>query len=313
MSKIRYSRWDGCPCRGGCTVTPSVHEEGITVPTPIDDLIVINPDELGPDPVPGMDLAVRLDVRWLEIRSAFGRNALLLRDEELQRIRGAADWRGLRVAALASPLFKWCRTGARPSCVDSFGFPLRVPTSVRWRHVERAIDVAGLLGTCLVRIFSHLRAAPALTESLITDPLLPRALAHARRRGVMLLVENEPVCTAATAGALLSLLERFEDKGLRLWLDLGNLQEVGDCTAAQVAALAPYVEYVHIKDYRWGGETRAFCPAGDGVVPYPMALGELGRHRPCVPYGIETHVRARPASAIAASVAYLRPLLRGTS
>ncbi len=283
------------------------------MPAPIDDLIVINPDELGQDPVPGMDLAVQLGVQWLEVRSAFGRNALLLHDDELRRIRLTAERRGLRVAALGSPLFKWCRTDASPCRVDSFGFPLRVPAGARWQHVERAIDVAGLLGAGVVRIFSYLRVQPELTESLVTDPLLPRALAHAGRCDVTLLLENEPVCTLASADVLLAVLDKFSDEGLRLWLDLGNLYEVGDCTGAKVAALAPYVDYVHVKDYRCIGGVRTFCPAGTGEVPYSTALTELRRHQACVPYGIETHVRKHPAEAVAASVAYLRPILRSAS
>ncbi|MFD0394198.1 hypothetical protein ACFQ3Z_25045 [Streptomyces nogalater] len=76
--------------------------------------LVLNPDELGPDLVLGMDLAMKLGIGHLEIRSAEGANAVTLPADRLRHIRALADERGLKVAALASPLWKWCRPEATP-------------------------------------------------------------------------------------------------------------------------------------------------------------------------------------------------------
>ena len=135
-----------------------------------------------------MDLAVRLGIEQLEIRSAYGRNALVLPDERLEQLRVLASERGLKVAALASPLWKWCRSGARPGRVDSFGFPVRVAAGDRPGWVERAVTVAGILRAPVIRVFSHLRAGE-LTESFIGDPLLLGASAG-----------SEPGWSAAAAG-----------------------------------------------------------------------------------------------------------------
>ncbi|MFJ5071302.1 hypothetical protein ACIQC7_33275 [Kitasatospora sp. NPDC088556] len=54
-------------------------------------MLVLNPDELGPDPVAGMDLAVKLGIAELEIRSAEGANALTLADERLRHIWSRSD------------------------------------------------------------------------------------------------------------------------------------------------------------------------------------------------------------------------------
>ncbi|MFE3629381.1 sugar phosphate isomerase/epimerase family protein [Streptomyces goshikiensis] len=274
--------------------------------------LVLNPDELGPDPAVGMDLAVKLGVGQLEIRSAEGANALTLPDESLRHIRALADERGLAVAALASPLWKWCRPQARPGRVDSFGFPTQVPPDERPGWVERAIKVAAILGAPVVRVFSHLRVEPEWTEQFAGDPLLARALDGANRAGVRLLLENEPVCTVATAEPLLEVLERYHRQGLGLWLDVANLHEVGQATPETVKALAPYVGYVHVKDYRpEPGGGRVFCPAGDGVVPYGEVLPLLHAAQPALPYALETHVRDTPAAALTTGAGFLRSAVPG--
>ncbi|AVH55549.1 MULTISPECIES: sugar phosphate isomerase/epimerase family protein [Streptomyces] len=274
------------------------------------EFIVLNPDELGQDPAVGMDLAVALGVRYLEIRTAYGANALMLDDGQLREVRRLADERGLQVTALASPLWKWCRPEAVPGKVDSFGFPTQVPAEDRERWVDRALAVADILGTGLVRVFSHLSVGNNLTESFVDDPLLTYALKHAERAGVRLLLENEPVCTVAEPTPLLDVLRPHT--GLGLWLDLGNLYEVGYGTAEAVEALAPYAEYVHIKDFvpRDDG-MKQFVAAGDGDVPYAELLPALHRVRPALPYALETHVHESPGGALTRGAAFLRASLPG--
>jgi len=269
--------------------------------------LVLNPDELGPDPTVGMDLAVALGIRELEIRTAWGRNALLLDDQQLDMIRRQAQERGLAVVALASPLWKWCQPESAPGRVDSFGFPTRVPHSERERWVDRAVEVAGLLGIERVRVFSHLRVEPDLTEDFATDPLLIRALRLAEQAGMQLLVENEPVCTTATTQAIAAVLERHADAGLRLWLDVANLHELGEDTLASVTALASFVNYVHVKDYIPAtGRRKAFCAVGTGVVPYHRVLPILADRAPEAPWALETHVRDNPRQALTDGAAFLR-------
>jgi sugar phosphate isomerase/epimerase len=279
----------------------------------VETTIVLNPDELGQDPAAGMDLAVELGITHLEIRTAYGANALVLEDEQLYRVRQLAQERGLRVAALASPLWKWCLPGAEPGKVDSFGFPTRIALNERAHWVDRALAVARILGTSRVRVFSHLRVGPHLTESLRGDPLLPYALEHAERAGVRLLLENEPVCTVAHLQPLLDVLQAHPRLGL--WLDLGNLFEVGQGTAETVRALAGRTEYVHIKDFRprrdEGAGDKEFVAAGTGYVPYRELLPVLAELRPGLLYGLETHVPDGPGTALAAGAAFLREVLPG--
>lgn len=275
--------------------------------------LVLNPDDLGQEPSAGMDLAVHLGISQLEVRTAWGQNALTLKDDRLRELREMAEARGLEVAALASPLWKWCRLGATPGQVDSFHFPTKVDPALRSLCVERALRVAELLGTGRVRVFSGLRVEGDLTEHLDGDPLLTQALEMAEQRGVRLLLENEPACTVSTQARLLEVLKRHGHQGLGLWLDLANLHEVGDGSPAAVRALAPYAEYVHIKDYRapTGGEGRTYVPAGTGEVPYTELLPELATARPGLPYALETRVQDKLAAALTEGSAYLRRELSG--
>ncbi|MEU3227442.1 sugar phosphate isomerase/epimerase family protein [Streptomyces sp. NPDC006976] len=272
-------------------------------------IAVLNPDELGQDPSVGMDLALAIGVRHLEIRTAHGSNALVLDDDQVRSIRQLADERGLRVAALASPLWKWCGPEATPGRVDSFGFPTQVPAEERVRWVDRALTVADILGTDRIRVFSHLSVGEQ-TETFRDDPLLSYALKAAERAGMRLLLENEPVCTIAEPTPLLDVLQAHPELGL--WLDLGNLFEVGHGTAEAVDALAPYTEYVHIKDYRPRDDgMKVFVAAGTGAVPYRELLPALHRARPGLPYALETHVRATPGEALTYGASFLRATIPG--
>ena len=252
-----------------------------------------------------------LGISHLEIRTAWGSNALMLADEQLRRIRRLAEERNLRVLSLASPLWKWCSPRATPGRVDSFNFPTRVPDEDRAGWVNRALVVADLLGTRFIRVFSHLTVADGLTETFADDPLLSYALERATDVGVRLLLENEPVCTVFETEPLLDVLRRHE--GLGLWLDLGNLHEVGQASVATVTALAPYVQYVHVKDFRGprADGWKDFVPAGSGDVPYDELIPALHSIRPQFPYALETHVCDTPAAALAKGAAYLRSAVPG--
>lgn len=275
--------------------------------------VVLNPDELGGDPIVGMDLALELGVTELEIRTAWGRNALLLEDSHLHEIRRHAEDRGLVVAALASPLWKWCRPEATPRQVDSFGFPTRVPVQARERWVRRAIEAAALLGTQRVRVFSHLRVDAELTEDFGSDPLLVWALSLARERGVRLLLENEPVCATAGTRAVTTVLAEHRAAGLGLWLDVANLHELGEDTVTSVTELASDVEYVHVKDYLpHSGGGKRFTAAGRGVVPYDHVLPILSQRAPGAPWALETHVHDSPRQALAEGAAFLRRAQTGS-
>lgn len=275
---------------------------------------MLNPDELGPDPTVGMNLAVALGIGALEIRTAWGRNAVQLEDAQVREIRRQADERGLAIAALASPLWKWCRPEATPGRVDSFDFPTRVPVGERERWVRRALEVAALLGTPRVRVFSHLRVEPELTEDFTADPLLGRALALARDAGVRLLLENEPVCTSSSPRAVAAVLTEHASAGLRLWLDVANLHELGEDTLAAVTELAAFVDYVHVKDYlpaEGRDRGKRFCAAGTGVVPYQQVLPILAAQAPAAPWALETHVRDTPRQALTDGARFLHQTQAG--
>jgi sugar phosphate isomerase/epimerase len=273
--------------------------------------LVLNPDELGPDPVAGLDLAVSLGITGVEIRTAWGANALMLDNDQLTHVARLVAERGLEVVALASPLWKWCRPDAAPGRVDSFGFPTRVPVASRQLWVRRAIEVADILGAHVVRIFSHLRVEDGMSEDFAGDPLLTVALRQARATGVRMLLENEPVCTLATAAAVARVLDRYSDQGLGLWLDVANLHQLGDASAEAVASLANWVGYVHVKDFHRTETGIVFCAAGTGEVPYGQVLGVLARGKPALPYALETHVRDSPAEALTAGAAFLRAAVPG--
>ena len=285
---------------------PQIASAESYTPKPTRLHLALNPDELGQDPLPGLRLANHLGLDGVEIRTCFGVNALLLPDHRVRELHHMVRDHGLVVAALASPLFKWSE-GEVSGGVDSFGFPTSVPRVLREGHIKRAMEVARILEAKVVRVFSNLAEKPGGIP-FQEDPLLLFTLRLAREAGVVVAVENEPVCTVCKSGDLLALLSCHGGHGLGLWLDVANLFEVGNASMETLAALAPFVRYVHVKDYAGTAAGKRFCPAGSGDVPYSALLPALFRQCPDVWYTLETHVRDDPTAALQEGTQYLRRL-----
>jgi sugar phosphate isomerase/epimerase len=127
----------------------------------------------------------------------------------------------------------------------------------------------------------------------------------ASRNNIVLALENEPVCVVSSFADIAETLGRKSQDGLQLWLDLGNLFEAEGNNLSRLTEIVPHAVYVQVKDYcrRDGG--KAFCPAGQGEVPYAEMLRVLfavGRPRTIA---VETHVLDEPAQAIRQSVEFL--------
>lgn len=263
--------------------------------------LVLNPDDLNQDsPAAGIALAVELRAR-LELRVVFGRNLLLLEDDEIAMLKSMLDASLIEVAAIASPLFKWssAREGQH-SRVDRFGFPTVVPEADEMAWVDRALDIASVLQVPLVRVFSGLRGA---SRTIPIEEVLLRSLSLAEARGIRLLLENEPVCSVATLEETARTLATMHPNGLGLWLDLANLHDLGEASSVAIERLGPFVEYLHLKDYQDVDDDRRYCALGAGSVPWDRLASNLRALRvPCL--AAETHARESREEVLRETLAY---------
>lgn len=262
-------------------------------------------DELKSSHDAALDFARAEALGTVELRSVDGRNILAMSDVEVAELAQHLRNRGLAVAGLASPLLKWPAPGriaAREG--DQFGF-VRAGRSLA-QLGRLTAERAHALGTRNVRIFTYLTHDNFQLEELF-DPL-DELLDLAEREDLVFHVENEPVCNIQRGTDLLALLRHYNHPRLRALLDIGNVYYAGvEPKAAELAAVMPYVDHMHFKDYA----DRRYVALGEGRIPYRELLSAClqASDDRALTMSVETHVPDDQPEATRRSLACLRALL----
>ena len=95
-------------------------------------------DEISPEPRVQLETLAAESIRYLELRSAWSVNVASLTDAEVASFRRETDDAGVRVSAIGSPIGK---------------IGIGEPLGPELERMRRIADVAGLLGTTIVRVF----------------------------------------------------------------------------------------------------------------------------------------------------------------
>ncbi|MYS75824.1 TIM barrel protein, partial [Streptomyces sp. SID5926] len=148
---------------------------------------------------------------------------------------------------------------------------------IRPDHLLRYLDLAGELGVTLVR--SMLNTADHRPDTTEAVTLLKEAVPRYAAAGVTLGLETyEQVAT----DDLVSVVRAVDDPHLGIVLDPGNSVARLERPADVVAATAPYVVNIHVKDFAftrrdgWVGFTYAGCPLGEGLLDYDAMIAAVG-------------------------------------
>ncbi len=214
-------------------------------------------------------------VGLVELRSAWGTNVGEFDAGLCERAATVLRDFGIGVSAIGSPLGK---------------VPAAEPPQQEAPRLERCLDAAERLGTRLVRVFSYYVHGDY--ESL-RDTVLRRveSLAEtARRRDLVLVLENESWIYGDLPERCLDLLRSVDSPALRFAFDPANFVQCGADPMEAWPLLRPYVAHVHIKDAvpvdraglepypapvphdRLMGSVR---PAGEGAGRIPELVGAL--------------------------------------
>jgi L-ribulose-5-phosphate 3-epimerase len=230
--------------------------------------------------------------RWglplVEVRNVDGRNVTLLDEDALDDAAATVRENGLRVSAVASPVFK-SALDERPSATAAdFAVPGLVTVADNLALLERACVAAKRFDTRLVRIFTFFRVpwSEAVVEQVARH--VAEAAQVARHHDVVLAIENEPVCVVATGaelGRFMGRLDALLPDALRphvgaLW-DPGNALSAGETTPypdGYTPIPADRLVHVHLKDL--GSEPASFgtfVPLGRGRIDYRGQFRALAR------------------------------------
>ncbi|WP_369176019.1 sugar phosphate isomerase/epimerase family protein [Streptomyces mutabilis] len=153
---------------------------------------------------------------------------------------------------------------------DDLGLTLELGTrGIRPEHLLKYLDMAGELGVTLVR--SMLNTADHRPDTAEAVALLKEAVPRCADAGVTLGLETyEQVAT----DDLVSVVRAVDDPHLGIVLDPGNSVARLERPVDVVAATAPYVVNIHVKDFAftrrdgWVGFTYAGCPLGEGLLDH---------------------------------------------
>jgi sugar phosphate isomerase/epimerase len=207
-------------------------------------------DEISPELDQQLDTLVAEQMRFLELRGAWGTNVLKLSDQQVARVKADLAARGIGVSSIGSPIGKI-------GIVDDFAPHLD--------DFRRALHVAHELDSPFIRIFSFFIPAgddPASHRGAVLDRLgqLVRA---AEGSGITLVHENEKEIYGDIPSRCLDLLAAINSPILRAAWDPANFVQCGVRPHQEgYESLRPYIAYVHIKDAILG--SGQVVPAGQG-------------------------------------------------
>jgi L-ribulose-5-phosphate 3-epimerase len=229
---------------------------------------------------------------WIELRSMWKKNIVKLDDKDVAEARSILDKFQLKVTDIASPLFKVDWPGAPKSKFSeakSFGadFTLQQQDEV----LDRAIELAKAFQTDRVRCFDFWRLEDQAPYREAINDKLRDAAAKAEKKGIILLLENEPSCNTATAAESVKLLSAVQSPALMLNWDPGNAATHGEIPYPDGYNLLPKerIGHCHCKDAVKKGKGYDWAPMGGGIIDWAGQFKALKRDGYHYAVSLETH------------------------
>ncbi len=219
-------------------------------------------DRIAPGPAEQIGACKKLKLRWLELRTVWGKSALDLTDDESARFKTELSAAGIGLSALA--------TG-----IGSGGIETALQSELE--RLRRAISIAGTLGARYLRIFTYKRNQDQ--ESTARAEMTRRFAAfaaEAQAASVILLVENSAGCLGDTPEHLAEMLASLGSPYVRAAFNPAEFVRAGLAPADQCyEQLREFLEYVRIEDADRASGTRRTPGEGDGQIKELLAA--LGR------------------------------------
>ncbi len=209
-------------------------------------------DEIDPDPVLQVKTLRSLNIRYVELRGAWGVNVLKLTDAQVAEIKRIFAANGIAVSCIASPIGK-------------------VRLDEDWdRHLDdfrRAVDLAEGFGCGYVRIFSYYAPQGGRIEDH-ADEVLRRLRVQAEyvaARPVSLALENETGIFGDIPERCGQLMAALAGTKVAMAFDPANFVHIDQVPVYERCwvPLRKYVRYFHMKDQA-RSPSKHSVPVGQG-------------------------------------------------
>ena len=204
-------------------------------------------DEVSSDFTKQLDYLKSRDISYIEPRNINGTGVAAITLEEAKNAKKMLDDYKIGVSSVGSPIGKI-------SVEDDFADHIRL--------FEHVMDIAEIFETKNIRMFSFFypKDTDVHTHRAAVLARLEILLELAEKRGLTLCHENEKAIYGEAPEDCLDLMKHFDGR-LKSVLDMGNFAFCQKDPMKGYEYLAPYIEYIHIKDAFY--DTR-IVPAGQG-------------------------------------------------
>ena len=278
-------------------------------------------DEISQDFGHACEVAAReFGMGLVDLREAGGRNIMNWDAAQIADARRVLERFKLRVACIASPIFKVDWPGAPKSSFsparDEFGASFTFPQQAEL--IERAFELAKAFNTDRIRIFDFWRLEDQKPHRVAIDDVVRAAAVNAGKRGLTLVLENEYACNTATGAEAGRLLAAIPEKALQITWDPGNAQFRDEAPYPGGYAAMPKgrIGHVHCKDAKRSadGKKWEWVAMGSGVIDWAGQFAALKRDGYQHACALETHWRGAgtPEESSRQSLAGLKKLLPTT-
>ena len=280
-------------------------------------LSVIN-DEITADFGRAAEVAAQeFGLQFIEIRALWGKNIMQLDAKEIAEARRILEKYKLRVSSIASPIFKTDWPGAPTSSFspkrDQFG--ANFTFGQQDELLERGFELMRVFRVDRIRIFDFWRLDDPKPYRAAMDQKLIEAAKKAAKRGVTLLLENEPACNTATGAEAGRTLDAVRSPSFKLNWDPGNAASRGEVAYPDGYSHLPKnrIGYMHCKDVvRTTGGKYEWMKMGGGIIDYVGQYRALKKDGYNGVVSLETHWRGAgtPEESSRQSMAGMKELLR---
>ena len=279
-------------------------------------LSVIN-DEITQDFGRACEVAAQeFGLQFIEIRGMWGKNIMRLDAKEIDEARKILEKYKLRVSSIASPIFKVDWPGAPTSKFspkrDQFGADFTFEQQDEL--LARGFELLRVFQVDHIRIFDFWRLEEQKPYRAAIDDKLREAAKNAEKRGVILLLENEPACNTATGEEAGRTLGAVRSPNLMLNWDAGNAASRGEIAYPDGYSHLPRnrIGYAHCKDVVHKGDKYEWMKMGGGIIDWVGQYRALKQDGYRGVVSLETHWRGAgtPEESTRQSMAGMKDLLR---
>ncbi len=236
-------------------------------------------DEISPHLEEQLDLLRSEGLSYIELREVEGKGVLNLDEHKFREIKKILNHSGMNVSCLASPIGKVDVTENFSTSLEKF---------------KKVLDLACFFETKYIRLFSYYIPSGLKPEKFREQVIerMREKTGLARKKGIVLLHENEKRIYGDTPQRCLEILEAVDSPFFRAIFDPANFVQIKvDPLKEAFPHLLPYIEYLHIKDALF--DTGEVVVPGEGDANIKGILGSLKKK------GFEGFLSLEPHLAIA--------------